>query len=58
MSSPDSAQWILGIHDELKSLQEMGVYKLVPCSDVPTGHKILRGKWVLLLKRDENGKPI
>ena len=47
MNSPDSDKWILG-----------SVYKLVPCSDVPTGHKVLHGKWVLLLKCDENGNPV
>ena len=50
MNSPDTAKWTLGIQDELKSLKEMGVYRLIPRSDVPTGRKILRGKWVLLLK--------
>jgi len=55
MNSPDTDKWTLGIQDELKSLKEMGVYKLIPHSDVPAGHKVLRGKWVLLLKRDEHG---
>jgi hypothetical protein len=58
MNSPDTDKWTLGIQDELKSLKEMGVYKLIPRSDVPTGRKILRGKWVLLLKRDEHGNPV
>jgi hypothetical protein len=58
MSSPDSDKWIAGIQDELKSLNEMGVYKLIPRSDVPTGRKVLRGKWVLLLKRNEHGDPV
>ena len=50
MNSPDADKWTLGIQDELKSLKEMGVYRLIPRSDVPTGRKILCGKWVLLLK--------
>jgi len=58
MNSPDADKWILGIQDELKSLKEMGVYRLVPRSDVPTGQKILRGKWVLLLKRDKHGNAV
>ena len=58
MNSPDAAKWTLGIQDELKSLKEMGVYQLVPHSDVPAGHKVLRGKWVLLLKHDEHGNPV
>jgi hypothetical protein len=44
MKSPDSDKWILGIQDELKSLKEMGVYKLIPRSDIPAGHKVLCGK--------------
>ena len=39
-------------------MREMGVYKLIPHSDVPAGCKVLCGKWVLLLKRDEHGNPI
>jgi len=58
MNSPDADRWTLGIQDELKSLKEMGVYKLIPRSDIPAGHKVLRGKWVLLLKHDEHGNPV
>ena len=50
MNSPDAAKWTLSIQDELKSLKEMGVYCLIPRSDIPTSRKILCGKWVLLLK--------
>ena len=58
MNSPDADKWTIGIQDELNSLKEMGVYHLIPCSDVPTSRKILHGKWVLLLKRDEHGNPV
>ena len=58
INSPDTDKWTLGIQDELKSLWEMGVYKLIPCSDIPAGHKVLDGKWVLLLKHDEHGNPV
>ena len=44
-NSPDADKWTLGIQDELWSLKEMGVYHLIPRSDVPTGQKILHGKW-------------
>ena len=57
MRSPDADKWILGIQ-ELKSLKEMGVYTLVPRSDVPAGRKALHGKWVLHLKHDEHGNPV
>jgi hypothetical protein len=58
LSSPDTSNWRAGIEEELKGLLDMGVYKLVPRSAVPTGRKVLRGKWVFRLKRDENGNPV
>jgi len=58
MNPPDANKWTLSIQDELKSLKKMGVYHLIPHSDVPTGRKILCGKWVLLLKWDEHGNPV
>jgi hypothetical protein len=58
MKSPDADKWIQGIRDELNSLKDMGVYDLVPRSNIPAGRKVLRGKWVLLLKRDEHGNPV
>ena len=58
MKSPDADKWTIGIQDELKSLKDIGVYKLVPRSDIPAGRKILHGKWVLILKRDKHGDPV
>jgi hypothetical protein len=43
------------MHDELKSIKEMGVYALVPHSAVPKGRKIMRGKLVVRTKRDFMG---
>ena len=40
------------------SLQEMGVYKLVPRSDVPTNRSVLRRKFICRLKCDEVGNPV
>ena len=36
---------------ELKSLQDLNVYKLVPKSDVPEGQKVIGSKWVCKLYR-------
>lgn len=58
LTSPDGDAWDAGIRDELKSLLDMGVYKLVPRSTVPIGRKVLRSKWVFRLKRDEFGRPV
>ncbi|KAK0468820.1 hypothetical protein IW261DRAFT_1573432 [Armillaria novae-zelandiae] len=39
-ASADAQHWLKGYQDELKSLKEMGIYKLVPRSAVPQDHKI------------------
>ena len=57
-ASVDAKRWEEGYRDELKSLKEMGVYKLIPRSDVPQGHKIRKGMPVVRIKRDETGKAI
>ena len=58
LASPDALSWHASIQEELSSLRDMQVYKLVPRSSVPTGRKVLRGKWVFRLKRDEHGNPV
>ena len=55
MSSPNSDKWLAAYQEELKSLKEMNVYKLVPPSDVPSTQRICKGKPVFRVKRDENG---
>ncbi|KAJ3983246.1 hypothetical protein F5890DRAFT_1396737, partial [Lentinula detonsa] len=55
-NSADSTQWRLAYEDELRSLKEMGVYKIVPRSEVPIGTKIRKGRPVFKIKKDENGK--
>jgi hypothetical protein len=39
-ASSEAEEWRKGYMDELKSLKDMGVYKLVPRSSVPAGTKI------------------
>ena len=56
--SVDAKRWEEGYRDELKSLKEMGVYKLVPRRDIPQGTKIRKGRPVFRIKRDETGKAI
>ncbi|PPQ85564.1 hypothetical protein CVT24_009820, partial [Panaeolus cyanescens] len=53
--SHDADKWIEGDAAEVKSLQDMGVFKWVPRTDVPAGYKLLRPKRVFKRKRDENG---
>jgi hypothetical protein len=57
-ASPEAKEWTKGYLDELKSLKDMGVYKLVPRSSVPAGAKIRKGRPIFVRKRDENGNVI
>ena len=51
----EAAEWKVAFEDEIKSLREMGVYVLIPRSEVPTGAKVRRCKAVLKNKLDEKG---
>jgi hypothetical protein len=57
-SSADADRWATGYRDELQSLKDMGVYKLIPRSEVPPGKRIRKGKPVFHIKRDEDGKAV
>ena len=41
--STNTKRWEEGYCNELKSLKDMGVYKLIPRSDVPQGSKVRKG---------------
>ena len=49
------AEWKTTFKDEAKGLKDMGVYVLIPCSDVLEGIKIHRCKAVLKNKLNKNG---
>jgi hypothetical protein len=55
LSSPNRTQWLSAIHTEVRSLQAKGVYRLV---DRSPKMKVLGGKWVFKLKRDQDGNII
>jgi hypothetical protein len=57
-SSSYSEQWELGYREELQSLKDMGVYKLLHRSQVLAETKIRKGWPVFWLKRDADGKPV
>jgi len=57
MSSPHATEWTAALQEEFASLKDLGVYKLVPRSSVPPGRKIMRGRPVFKLKRDQDGNP-
>ena len=56
MASGEREYWIAGGRDEIKSLQDLQVFVLVPRSEVPRGQRPLKGKLVCKRKRDETGK--
>jgi Reverse transcriptase (RNA-dependent DNA polymerase) len=57
LNSEHAEQWRAAFNEELNSLRDLGVYKLIPRSNVPKGRRIMRGRPVFKLKRDENGSP-
>jgi hypothetical protein len=57
-NSADTIRWEAGYRDKLKSLREMGVYKLIPQSEVPPGKCIRKGKPIFHIKHDEEGKAV
>ena len=58
LESGDRDKWLEGAEAELNSLCEMGVYKLIPRSEVPTNQSVLQGKFICWLKRNEIGDPV
>jgi Reverse transcriptase (RNA-dependent DNA polymerase) len=57
-NSADATKWEAGYRDELKLLKDMGVYKLIPRSEVPLGKCVLKGKRVFHIKHDEEGTAV
>lgn len=57
LDGPFGSHWTGAIKEELKSIKDLEVYELIPRSEVPAGRKIMDGKFVFRLKRDENGDP-
>ena len=57
MNTEYREQWKDACESELKGIADMEVYKLVLRLEIPEGCKILKGKWVLTVKRDKLGKP-
>ncbi|KAG2057267.1 hypothetical protein BDR06DRAFT_1005295 [Suillus hirtellus] len=52
MASPHACEWTFALQEEFDSLQDLGVYKLVPCLFIPAGCKLMKGHPVFKLKRD------
>ena len=56
MASDEREYWIAGGREELKSLEDLKVFVLVPRSEVPKHQRPLKGKLVCKRKRDESGR--
>ena len=52
--SPDAPKWLAACNEELDSIQNLGVFRLVPKSTA-NGHTIMDGKFVFRHKRDKHG---
>jgi hypothetical protein len=57
MASPDAPKWLVACNEEITSIEDLGVFRLVPCSTA-NGHKIMDGKFIFRIKRDKNGNAI
>lgn len=56
--SADAIEWEKAYKEELQLLKTMGVWKLIPRSDVSTDQKIQKGCPVFKIKHDKNGKAV
>jgi hypothetical protein len=57
MASPDTPKWLAACNEELQSICDLNVFKLVP-RRTAGDRTIMDGKFVFKLKRDENGTVI
>ena len=53
---PDDELLKAAFNKEIKSLQDLKVFQLVPRSKVLPGHRIYKSKWVTKLKPDNTRK--
>jgi hypothetical protein len=57
MSLPHTTEWPCALQEELASLKDLGVYRLVPRSSVPSGRCIMHGCPIFKVKWDKHGNP-
>ena len=55
LASPDREYWIAGACDEIKSLEDLKVFVLIPRSAVPQNQRPLKEKLVCKRKHDDSG---
>ena len=54
MATPEAEKWKIAMDEEMRCLEEHGVYKLV---DLPEGRQPIQCRWVFILKRDTDNRP-
>jgi hypothetical protein len=54
MASPDAPKWLAACNEELTSIKELSVFKLVP-KYTADGRSLMDGKFVFKVKHDEKG---
>jgi hypothetical protein len=52
MASDERKYWIAGGREEIKSLQDLKVFVLVPQTELPHGHRPLKGKLISYVRRN------
>jgi hypothetical protein len=55
MASPEASKWKAAADKEMTSIDEMGVWDLVPRVSIPRGQIVIPCKWVFKIKTDEHG---
>ena len=56
MRLPETNMWKAASDKEMKSLQDLKVYTLIPRSEVPLGQKVIGSRWVYKVKADNTHK--
>src|ERR1700683_1335304 len=57
LASPDAPKWLAACNEELASIQDLKVFRLVP-RNTATGRTMMDGKFVFRLKHDQHGNPV
>jgi hypothetical protein len=58
LTGPEAHLWRPAIEEEFASIKDMGVYELVPRTDVPAGRRVMTGKAVFKRKTDGDGNVV
>ena len=56
MKLPDAELWRAAAEEEMDSLEDLQVYKLVPRSTFPPGTRVYKSRWVFKVKADNTHK--